>query len=277
VNANTSRLTANLLKIPRRVIEGLRIYHQPLGIRGVGAICSYRLFGWPKELAVTPSGIRNPVYIRMRTTDVSVYHEILNCGQYAIDLPFSPKIIVDAGANIGMASLYFATKYPQARIIAIEPETSNFAMLAQNVRAYPNILPIHAALWKSDGEIGVSTPGSFENPLSKVGFVVREDQGVPVRAITVRTLMREMGIQWIDILKVDIEGAEKEVFEACDWMDTINCLMIELHDRFRPGSSAAVDAVTEGFLPSKHGETTVYIRKSCLRGRDETNYLTNRT
>jgi FkbM family methyltransferase len=263
--------------MPRRVLEGLRIYHRPLGIRGVGAICSYRLFGWPKELAVAPAGIRNPVYIRMRTTDVSVYHEVLNCGQYAIDLPFSPKIIVDAGANIGMASLYFAAKYPQARIIAIEPEPSNFAMLAQNVGAYPNILPIHAALWNRDGEIGVNTPGSFENPLSKVGFVVREGQGVPVRAITVRTLMREMGIQCIDILKVDIEGAEKEVFETCDWMDTINCLMIELHDRFRPGSSTAVDAVSKGFLLSKHGETTVYIRKSCLSGVDERNSVTNRT
>jgi FkbM family methyltransferase len=277
VNANTSSLTAKLLKIPRRVLEGLRIYHRPLGIRGVGAICSYRLFGWPKELAVAPAGVRNPVYIRMRTTDVSVYHEVLICGQYAIDLPFSPKIIVDAGANIGMASLYFATKYPQARIIAIEPETSNFAMLAQNVGAYPNILPIHAALWSRDGEIGVNTPGSFESPLSKVGFVVREGQGVPVRAITVRTLMRETGIQCIDILKVDIEGAEKEVFETCDWMDTINCLMIELHDRLRPGSSAAVDAVSEGFLLSKHGETTVYIRKSCLSGVDEPNSVTNRT
>ena len=138
MNANTSRLTANLLNVPRRVLEGLRIYHRPLGIRGVGAICSYRLFGWPKELAVALPVLRNPVYIRMRTTDVSVYHEVLICGQYAIDLPFSPKIIVDVGANIGMASLYFATKYPQARIIAIEPETSNFEMLAQNVGAYVN-------------------------------------------------------------------------------------------------------------------------------------------
>lgn len=262
--------------MPRRVIECLRIYHRPLGIRGVGAICSYRLFGWPKELAVAPAGMRSPVYIRMRTTDVSVYHEVLNCGQYAIDLPFSPKIIVDAGANIGMASLYFATKYPYARIIAIEPEISNFAILAQNVAAYPNIVPIHAALWNRDGGIGVNTPESFENLQNKVGFVVREGQGVPVRAITLRTLMREMGIPSIDILKVDIEGAEKEVFDACDWMDTINCLMIELHDRFKPGSSAAVDAVADGFLSSKHGETTVYIRKACLTGVDEPNPLTNR-
>ena len=271
------RPTSNLLKIPHRILEGLRIYHRPLGIRGVGAICSYRLFGWPRELAVMPAGIRNPVYVRIRTTDVSIYHEVLLCGQYALDFPYSPKTIVDAGANIGMASLYFANKYPDARIIAVEPEGSNFAMLALNVALYPNILPVRAALWNRDGKIGVNTPGSIENPLSKVGFVVREDQGVPVRAMTMRTLMREMGLRSIDILKIDIEGAEKEVFETCDWMDAVNCLMIELHDHLKPGSSAAVDAVTEGFWASKRGETTVYVRKSCLRGVDEANSVTNPT
>jgi FkbM family methyltransferase len=267
VNANTLKLAANLLKMPLHAAESLRMYHRPLGIRGVGAICSYRLFGWPNELAATPPGIRKPVYLRMRTSDISIYYDVLICGQYAIDLPFSPKIIVDAGANIGMASLSFATKYPLARIIAIEPESSNFEILARNVRAYPNILPIQAALWNRDGEIGVNRPGSFENPLDKLGFVVREAQGVPVRAITVRTLMREMGIQFIDILKVDIEGSEKEVFETCDWMDAVNCLMIEFHDRFRPGSSAAVAAATDGFVLSTRGETAVYIRKSTLRIR----------
>jgi len=258
-----SRTPSHLLKVLHRLLEGLRIYHRPLGFRGVGAICSYRLFGWPKELVVAPAGIKSPVHLRMRTTDVSVYHEVLLCGQYALDFPYSPKTIVDAGANIGMASLYFANKYPDARIIAIEPEASNFAMLAKNVKPYPNIFPVHAALWNRDGKIGVNPPGSFENPLSKVGFVVREDRGVPVRAMTVRTLMTEMGLQSIDTLKVDIEGAEKEVFETCDWMDTVNCLMIELHDRFKPGCSAAVDAVAEGFSASKRGETTVYVRKSC--------------
>jgi FkbM family methyltransferase len=221
--------------------------------------------------------IRNPVYVRMRTTDVSVYHEVLLCGQYALDFPYSPKTIVDVGANIGMASLYFANKYPDARIIAVEPEASNFEMLALNVGPYANISPVRAALWNKDGEIGVNIPSPLENPLSKVGFVVREDQGVPVRAMTVRTLMREMGLRSIDILKIDIEGAEKEVFETCDWMDAVNCVMIELHDRFKPGSSAAVDAVTGDFVVSKRGETSVYIRKSCLRGVDETNSHNNPT
>ena len=89
--------------------------------------------------------------------------------------------------------------------------------------------------------------------------------------------MTETELESIDILKVDIEGAEKEVFETCDWIDAINCLMIETHDRFKPGSSAAVDAVTAEFFSSKHGETTVYVRKPRLSGVHTSNLRAYRT
>jgi hypothetical protein len=71
-----------------------------------------------------------------------------------------------------------------------------------------------------------------------------------------------MRIESIDLLKVDIEGAEKEVFAACDWMDSVRCLMIELHDRFKPGCSEAVNAVVQGFSTSERGETTLYVRQT---------------
>src|SRR5437667_11569462 len=100
--------------------EGLTGYYNLFGIRGVLAIAAYRLFGRPREIAAYAPGIRNPVHIRIRTTDTSTYSDILVGGEYAFDLPFAPKIIVDAGANIGMASIYFTHRYPDAKIIAIE-------------------------------------------------------------------------------------------------------------------------------------------------------------
>ena len=57
-----------------------------------------------------------------------------------------PQVIVDAGANIGLASILFANRYPQAKILAIEPEHDNFNLLADNVRSYDNIVPLQAAL-----------------------------------------------------------------------------------------------------------------------------------
>jgi FkbM family methyltransferase len=242
--------------------HNLAAYYSNLGLRGVFAISAYHLLGRPKEITALPPGIRNPVHIRMRTSDASIYGGILLRGQYAFDLPFSPKTIVDAGANIGMASIYFTHRYPEAKVVAVEAETSNFAVLARNVRPYPAIVPLHAALWNRDGEITVRERDPASGVSAKCAFVTHEGLGVEVRAITMRTLMKEMQIHAVDVLKVDIEGAEKEVFEACDWMDDIRCLMIELHDRFKPGCSEAVESVGQGFSKLQRGETILYVRET---------------
>lgn len=229
------------------------------------AYCSYRLIGSPKRLKVTPHGITNQVTLRIRTTDISIYEEVLLRCHYALPFPFIPRTIIDLGANIGMASIYYANQYPEARIVAVEAEASNFEVLRQNVGRYSAILPVHAAAWSSDGKVGLSSPDGNNTEIDKFVFRVSEDVGVPVRAMTIQSLMREARISSIDLLKIDIEGAEKEVFEtAHDWIHKVSCLAIELHDRFRPGCRAAVSAVTGDFIEWQRGETTFFIRKSCI-------------
>jgi FkbM family methyltransferase len=242
--------------------DGLTWYYGNYGLRGLLAISAYRLFGHPKEVAIRPPYIRNPVHLRLKTSDEATYVQILLWGQYAFDLPFSPRVIVDAGANVGMASIFFAHKYPGAKIIAMEAEASNFDVLARNVRPYPAIIPIHAALWSRDGEIGVCEADPASGVSGNWAFVTREGPGVKVRAMTMPTLMKELQIQAVDLAKIDIEGAEKEVFEAGDWIKSVRCLMIELHDRFRPGCSEAVNSAAEGFSRLQRGETTLYLRNN---------------
>jgi FkbM family methyltransferase len=264
-NSSLSSRSSRRLGVLGRVFCGLRMYQRPLGARGMLAYCSYRLFGSPDTLTVTSPGIRNPVTLRMRTTDTSIYEDIVLRGHYALPLPFVPETIVDLGANIGMASVYYANQFPKARIIAVEAEASNFGILQRNVTNYPTILPIHAAIWNKDGQIGLGTPRGTDGAIDKIVFAVREHEGTPVRAIAMQTLMNEAQISSIDILKVDIEGAEKEVFEtAPDWIQNVRCLAIELHDRFKPGCRQAVSAVTGDFLESQRGETTFFVHKSCL-------------
>jgi len=240
--------------------DGLIGYYDNFGLRGVLAISAFRLFKRPKEIIGQPPGIRHPVHIRIRTDDLWIYADILRRGQYAFDLPFSPRTIVDAGANIGMASIYFTHKYPEAKVIAIEAEASNFAALARNVRPYPAIIPVHAALWNRDGQISVGEPDPATGASGKCAFVAREGPGANVRAVTMRTLMREMCIPTIDLAKIDIEGAEQEVFEDTRWLTGMGCLMIELHDRFRPGCSERVERAMQGFARLQRGETTFYVR-----------------
>jgi len=232
-------------------------YYQNFGLRGVASIIEHHLFGKPKEMLVYTSGVEHPVHLRLRSSDPYAYLEVLRGGEYNFDLPFSPKAIVDAGANIGMASIFFAHKYPQAKIIAVEAEATNFSLLKRNIEPYSQIFPIHAALWCCDGEINVS---GNEKGSDEWGFVTHYGGGVPVRSLTMRTLMAEMHLDFIDLLKVDIEGAEKEVFEDCDWIEDIGCLMIETHDRFKTGCSTAVNAACSQFSAEQRDFTTFYLR-----------------
>jgi FkbM family methyltransferase len=239
--------------------DGLKWHYQLCGIRGVCAETSFRMFGWPRELTVTPRGMDHAVHLRLRTSDLCAYKDVLVCKdkQYDPGMPdFSPKIIVDAGANIGMASICFARRYPLATIIAIEPEPSNFTALLRNISPYSSITPVEAALWKEDGEVGLGT--SYAHP--KGAFQVVDSGPTRVRAVTIRTLMRENGINLIDLLKLDIEGAEKEVFEACDWIETVRVIAIELHDRIKPGCRAAVRAAARTFRSCERGDITFYFR-----------------
>jgi len=248
----------------RRVARGLRMYQRPLGVRGVLAFCAHRVFGRPITLTVRVPQFITPVALRLRTSDVSIFEDIIIRGQYALSLPFEPETIVDAGANIGLASVYYANRYPNARIVAVEPEPSNFDVLLRNVSSYSNIFPVRAALWHRNGHVALNGEQGPDAAKSKVGFTVGNGDGLPVRAITIPTLMQEAHISSIHLLKVDIEGAEREVFaNASGWMGAVSCLAIELHDRFKEGCRAAVSSATKGFIESQVGEITLYVRESC--------------
>jgi FkbM family methyltransferase len=196
----------------------------------------------------------------MDTSDFCAYYDVLiaKTKQYNLEgLTFSPATIVDVGAHIGMASILFARRYPLAKIIAIEPEPSNFALLVRNTSSYKNIQPVCAALWTEDGEV---TLGS-SNVHPKGAFQIVENGEIRVRAVTLDTVMRETDIQLIDILKVDIEGSEKEVFASCNWIDNVRVIAIELHDRVRAGCRRTVETAATDFRSLEQGEVTFFLRQ----------------
>jgi FkbM family methyltransferase len=195
----------------------------------------------------------------MRTTDLSLFEEIIINAEYALEPSEPPSVIIDAGANIGLTSVFFANRFPTARIIAVEPEPANFELLKKNVAYYPNVTPLRAALWKEDGNVTLFDPGS-----GSWGFQTREQRDGEsgtgsVPSMSIATLMARCSLQWIDLLKVDIEGAEKEVFERAEaWIERVGILMIELHDRDKAGCTASVRSATRNFdLAWSRGETTV--------------------
>ncbi len=247
-----------LRKKAKRLQKNITIYYQTLGLRGLLAVLSNLLCGHPKRFVVTAQEAKHPLFVRLRTSDAETFKDILLDKEYYYPAPFSPRTIVDVGANCGMTSVFYANLYPDAIVVAVEPEASNYTALLDNTRAYPNIIPIHAALWNGDGQVEVFPGWLKAKKWGKWGFRVREGNGC--RALTLTTLMREIGIETVDILKIDVEGAEQEIFSGCDWIDNVKLLAIELHDRFRPGCSDIVNAVTGNYHKTERGLVTFYSR-----------------
>ena len=205
------------------------------------------------HLAAASSAIlKHPFYLRLNSSDIKVFQHVVLEDEYHVNLQHPPQVIVDAGANIGLTAIVFANKYPMARVFAIEPERSNFEVLCKNVAPYPNIIPIQAALWNCETEIALIDPG-----LDKWGFQV-SGQLTPltaverVKAITIDSLMLQYGIDSIDVLKMDIEGAEKEVFDAsASWIDNVALIIVELHDRIKLGCRQSLEQATVAFSVRK--------------------------
>jgi FkbM family methyltransferase len=161
-------------------------------------------------------------------------------------LPQDATAIVDLGANIGLATMFFAIKYPDARILAVEPEEDNYDMLVGNTSGLGSRLKaVNAAAWTHDGIINLQTEDIHGKHLEAWAYQVTSDVGRSKRAVrcsTLKTLLDNAGLDTVDILKIDIEGSELELFSENTegWINRAEFIMVETHDRFRPGTDSAV-------------------------------------
>lgn len=219
---------------------------------------------WIRKITISETEI----YIRTNTPDLQVAISSLCEGEYKNIRLIDPKYIIDAGANIGTSAIFFSRRYPAAKIIAIEPEQSNFELLVKNTSSIKNITRINAALW------GVPARKEIKNRFTgQWGYTVSntEEQseltGQEIDCITMDMLMEDYGIKNIDFVKMDIEGGEKNVFEhSSTWIDNVKVLTVELHDRICIGCSRAFYLATENFsLLEKHGEKVTIYKDNLLQ------------
>jgi FkbM family methyltransferase len=263
-----------------RFLTGPRMYYSMFGARGLLAGAKCRFFRRPVQVVVRVPFLASPIWLRLRTTDVELCREVLINRLYDCELLRAPSVIVDAGANIGLVSVWYASKYPHAKVISMEPESSNFEMLCKNVETYPNIIPVRAALWNKKATVNLFDPGAGHTAYQtreNTRSARPEDHSIP--SMTIGQVMAAFDIGFIDLLKVDIEGAEKEVFEsAADWIRHVGVIAIELHDDIRPRSSQPVRAATQDFeITWQEGEITFWAKKdlaSKRRSRSENSKAT---
>lgn len=232
------------------LIKGIQLYYK-LKSNDTDSICL--------------DNIDYPIKLRSGTSDIPTFHQIFTFRDYDINLNFNPKIIIDAGANIGLAAIYYANKYPAAKIISIEPEQSNYNLLKKNTQHYENIIPLNNAISSVENqELAI-----VDNGYGNWGFMTEpltdgDKSKIPnVKSITIDGIMNKYDYKIIDIVKIDIEGYEKELFEKNteNWLPNIRCLIIELHDRMKEGCSKSFfSAINKhDFRFYKRGENLIFI------------------
>lgn len=237
-------------------------------IVGYGPYLRYRLgpaLGLTAPMQVTVAS--QTILVRPGTPDLRVaFHSLRSELDILSDL--LPRdfagLIVDAGGYIGTAALTLAKMYPQATVVSVEPSSSNFAMLQQNVAGVDRIVPVNAALHAESGR-------SFElvdRGTGTWGFSIAASGGGITRAETVTTITlaeivgRFPGMP-LGIVKMDIEGGEHVLFSTGDAaLEAADAVFVELHDRIVPGCNDLFRAFSrDRWLLNAGGEKLLSLRR----------------
>jgi FkbM family methyltransferase len=210
------------------------------------------------------------LWLRPGTADPSVFDRIVLRQAMALDFcpqgrallreseaSDRPQVIIDAGAYAGYSSIALALMFPKARVLAIEPHAANFAVLQKNVAAFPNIEPLHAALWHRSGAVGVVEDGAATWAIRVAEGSGRQE----VLAITVDELLARVPGADLVAVKLVVEGAERQLFSTgADWLAKTK-LVVWMPADWRLPQSGAGRATIRALAP--HAFDYV-IRDECL-------------
>jgi FkbM family methyltransferase len=180
-------------------------------------------------------------------SDLEVLGEVLGRDGYAVTGVEDARTVIDLGSHIGSSLLYFHARFPAARILGVEPDPRNWRLLAWNMAALPRVQTKRAAVTRVEGwrELNLAA----ERHSSSVMSGVATDRRVRVPAVTLDSLVAEFDPDRIDLLKIDIEGAEWEVLSSSAALERVDAVVGELHPPLlEPGvSERAVLALLSDF------------------------------
>lgn len=157
--------------------------------------------------------------------ELGLCKEICIDEEYAIPESISPKKILDLGANVGMSMMYFATKFPDAAIVSVEPDPSTYEVLKKNAVQFPQVTVYNAAVAREEGEL---TFYRHKNRHVSSSFFRRsdEDEEIIVKTRAFKDLIKD----GVDVLKIDVEGEEFRILRDFDDWNKIGVITGETHE-----------------------------------------------
>ena len=172
--------------------------------------------------------ISQTIFLRTYRGDIDMFYEIFHVGIYALPAAVKDvRLIIDLGANIGLSAIYFTAIFPEARIICVEPGEDNYRMLVKNLDIQiktQQIETVKAAVSLTNGRVSFEDGKMHYNGKVIDGILNNTD------AISLPTLLDNYKIDKVGLMKIDIEGSEKEILSGhLHWLKAVESIVIEMH------------------------------------------------
>jgi FkbM family methyltransferase len=184
----------------------------------------------------------HPVFLREQGSDFRMFDDIFRERVYEKALASMNRCetCIDLGGNIGLTSLLVARRFPKSRVFTVEADKSNFELMNRNLAGLieaGRCKTIWAAAWHEDTDKGLNTvssgPGRFMNVRVEESAAA-DDPMKNVRGVSMKTIFADAGFDRVDFLKIDIEGAERNIFrDGAPWLDRVGAVAIEFHQESR--------------------------------------------
>ena len=227
-------------------VKNFAAYTREFGMRGAIQIVNNRRSNHKISTVYCPQ-VWSKLHYRRGTADFGQLRRIIG----RLDMPrihVDRGLIVDAGANVGYTTALFAHWSPKSQVVAIEPDTSNFETLCLNTQNFSNVRAVNGCLWHRPAQLAI-----VDKSVSTVAYQFSQDPSGKTQAHTVQQICEAAGSDRINLLKMDIEGAEREIFRECsrDIVNLVDFLLVELHERYAEGTIAAFGAMLNGVPHSR--------------------------
>ncbi|MBC6112174.1 FkbM family methyltransferase [Pedobacter fastidiosus] len=208
-------------------------------------------------------------FVRKKTSDSYVFKQIFLDQEYLPLLKLieqnkiSVNTILDCGANVGYTTTYLIKAFPTATIYCIEPDFENSNCIKQNIKLndLQNTTVINKGVWGKKAFLKITKDFRDGESWSFSLVEVKEERDSDVTAITLSQLINQYNIQTIDILKIDIEGAERYLFENDEetafFLSRTKCIAIEIHDEYESREMITSKLLKNGFKLQNSGELTM--------------------